>query len=156
MQVVNLSRSGARPRDVLDTQPPPALLQALERPPHVVTVAIGGNDLAGYDAALPAAQAAQLADGLPAGAYVADAPSFMHGRWERDSRQAADLLTAAAARRGLRPVALHEAQQARVAGDADRLRRGLVPPERPRPPRVGGRLLDEARVRPPATGSTGW
>ena len=38
---------------------------------------------------------------------------FMHGRWERASRQAAGLLAAAAVRRGLRPVALHDAQQAR-------------------------------------------
>ena len=38
----------------------------------------------------------------------------MHGRWERDSRQAANLLAAAAAgRHGLWPVALHDAQQAR-------------------------------------------
>ena len=37
----------------------------------------------------------------------------MHGRWERDSRHAADLLAAAAVRSGLRPVALHDAQQAR-------------------------------------------
>ena len=37
----------------------------------------------------------------------------MHGRWERAARQAADLLAAAAGRRGLRTVALHAAQQAR-------------------------------------------
>lgn len=111
VEVVNLSRSGARMRDVLDVQLP--ALAALGRTPDVVTVAIGGNDIAAYDRARFAEQADRLADALPDGAYVADAPYFMHGRWERDSRHAADLLTAAAARRGLRPVALHDAQQAR-------------------------------------------
>jgi acyl-CoA thioesterase I len=43
---------------------------------------------------------------------VADAPYFMHGRWERDARQAADLLRRSAAERDLRPVALHEALRA--------------------------------------------
>lgn len=111
VEVVNLSRSGARLHDVLDVQLP--ALAALDRTPDVVTVAIGGNDIARYDRALFAALADQLAGALPDGAYVADAPYFMHGRWERDSREAADLLAAAAVRRGLRPVALHDAQQAR-------------------------------------------
>ncbi len=43
VQVVNLSRSGARIRDVLDTQLP--ALAALDRTPDLVTVAIGGNDV---------------------------------------------------------------------------------------------------------------
>jgi lysophospholipase L1-like esterase len=33
----------------------------------------------------------------------------MHGRWERDAQQAADLVTASATESGLRPVPLHEA-----------------------------------------------
>lgn len=111
VEVVNLSRSGARLDDVLDTQLP--ALAALGRRPHVVTVAIGGNDIASYSRTLFAEQADRLAAALPDGAYVADAPDFMHGRWGRDSRQAADLLAAAAVRRGLRPVALHDAQRAR-------------------------------------------
>lgn len=111
VEVVNLSRSGARLADVLDTQLP--TLSALGRTPDVVTVAIGGNDLAAYDRALFAAQADRLADGLPDGAYVADAPWFMHGRWERDAQQASRLLRDAAVRRGLQPVALHEAQRTR-------------------------------------------
>jgi lysophospholipase L1-like esterase len=111
VEVVNLSRSGARLADVLHTQLP--ALTALGRTPHVVTVAVGGNDIVPFDRALFAEQADRLADALPDGAYVADAPYFMHGRFERDSRDAADLLAAAAVRRGLRPVALHDAQQTR-------------------------------------------
>ena len=111
VEVVNLSRSGARMADVLDVQL--TALSALGRAPDVVTVAIGGNDVVGYDPVLFGEQADRLADALPEGAYVGDAPYFMHGRWERDARHAADLLAAAAVRHGLRPVALHDAQQAR-------------------------------------------
>ena len=111
IEVVNLSRSGARLDDVLDTQLP--ALAALGRRPYVVTVAIGGNDIASYSQKLFTEQADRLAAALPDGAYVADAPYFMHGRWGRDSRQAADLLAASAVHRGLRPVALHDAQRAR-------------------------------------------
>lgn len=111
VEVVNLSRSGARLGNVLDTQLP--ALAALGRRPDVVTVAIGGNDIASYNRTLFAEQTDRLAAALPDCAYVADAPYFMHGRWERHSQQAADLLAAAAVRRGLRPVALHDAQRAR-------------------------------------------
>jgi len=108
--VVNLSRSGARIRDVLDTQLP--ALDALDRTPDVVTVAVGGNDVRAYDSTAFAAEAGRLAAALPAGAYVADAPYFMHGRWERDADQAAALLKASAVEQDLRPVPLHDALQA--------------------------------------------
>lgn len=107
VQVVNLSRSGARIGDVLDTQLP--ALARLGRDPDVLTVAIGGNDIRTYNRATFDAETDKLTAALPAGAYVADAPYFMHGRWERDSQQAADLVRQSAVERGLRPVALHEA-----------------------------------------------
>lgn len=110
VEVVNLSKSGARISDVLDTQLP--ALAALGRTPAVLTVGIGGNDIRAYDRATFAAQTDRLTAALPAGTYVADAPYFMHGRWERDAQQAADLLKTSAAKRGLRPVALHEALRA--------------------------------------------
>ena len=110
VQVVNLSKSGARISDVLDTQLP--ALAALGRTPDVVTVAIGGNDVRAYDQATFAGEADRLVAALPAGAYVADAPYFMHGRWERDAEQAAALLQQEVADAGLRPVPLHEALKA--------------------------------------------
>jgi lysophospholipase L1-like esterase len=110
VEVVNLSRSGARIGDVLDAQLP--ALDALDRTPDVVTVAIGGNDIRAYDRDTFAGQVERLTAALPAGAYVADAPYFMHGRWERDSEQAAETLRTSAAERGLRPVALHDALRA--------------------------------------------
>lgn len=42
-RVVNLSRSGGRVRDVLETQLPAVALQGLE--PRLVTVAVGANDI---------------------------------------------------------------------------------------------------------------
>ncbi len=110
VQVINLSKSGARIRDVLSTQLP--ALQALGRAPDVVTVAIGGNDIRAYDRDTFAAEAQRLTAALPAGSYVADAPYFMHGRWQRDAAQAASLLRADAEQNGLRPVGLQSALQA--------------------------------------------
>ncbi len=110
VEVVDLSRSGARISDVLDAQLP--ALAALGRAPDVVTVAIGGNDIRAYDRQTFADEARRLAAALPAGTYVADAPYFMHGHWETDAQQAADVLTSAAGARALRPVALHEALRA--------------------------------------------
>lgn len=107
VQVVNLSRSGARIRDVLDSQL--AALAALDRRPDLVTVAIGGNDVRAYEPARFAADSAALTDALPAGSYVADVPYFMHGRWESDADEAARTLTEDARDNGLRVVPLHDA-----------------------------------------------
>lgn len=110
VQVVNLSASGARIRDVLDKQLP--ALARTSRRPDVVTVAIGGNDVRAYERGRFADEVEALTSALPPGTFVADAPYFMHGRWERDAQEAADLLTASIQGRGLHPVALHEALRA--------------------------------------------
>ena len=110
VEVVNLSRSGAHLLDVVDTQL--VALGALGRVPDVLTVGVGGNDIQDYDRERFAAAADRLTAALPDGAYVADVPYFMHGRWERDAAQAAGLLRASASRAGLRPVALHAALRA--------------------------------------------
>ena len=110
MQVINLSQSGAVLGDVLDTQLP--ALAALGRSPDLLTVAIGGNDLRAYDRTAFQAQAASLTAALPAGAYVADAPYFMHGRWEEQAQQAADVLGRQTRGHDLHPVALHATQRA--------------------------------------------
>lgn len=107
VEIINLSSSGARIRDVLDTQLP--ALDGLARTPDVVTVAIGGNDVRAYDRATFADETERLTAALSAGAYVADAPYFMHGRWERNAAQAARLLRDAADAHDLRSVALHAA-----------------------------------------------
>ena len=110
VEVVNLSRSGARIDDVLDRQLP--ALSARAREPDVVTVGIGGNDVRDYDPQTFAEQADRLTAALPDGAYVADAPYFMHGRSQRDAEQAADALRRGAASRELEPVALQATMRA--------------------------------------------
>jgi acyl-CoA thioesterase I len=110
VEVVNLSRSGARISDVLDRQLP--ALEALGREPDLLTVAVGGNDVRAYDRETFARRQRGGEPLCLPGAYLADAPYFMHGRWERDAQQAADVLTDAAVAYGLQPVALHEALRA--------------------------------------------
>jgi lysophospholipase L1-like esterase len=95
VQVVNPSRSQARIRHVLERQIP--AMRALGRAPDLLTVAVGGNDVRACDRETLARQAERRAAALPPGAYLADAPYFIHGRWERDARSAAVAY-------GLRPV----------------------------------------------------
>ena len=105
VQVVNLSRSGAKVRDVVTHQ-----LPALARlRPDLVTVDVGGNDMRGYDPAGFRRDVATLVAGLPAGSVVADVPYFMHGRSQRDAAEAARTLTEQAMSRGLTVAPLHVA-----------------------------------------------
>lgn len=105
VRLVNLSASGARIGDALDRQLP--AMHGLR--PSVVTVAIGGNDVRGFDSTFFARQIERLTAALPPGTFIADVPYFMHGRWERDSQQAADVVQAHAGQHCLHVVHLHEA-----------------------------------------------
>jgi acyl-CoA thioesterase I len=107
--VVNLSRSGATIRDVVDAQLP--LLARLR--PDVVTLDVGGNDVRSYDAARFATDVGDLTSALPSGTVVADVPYFMHGRSERNARTASQILTRSAQARLLPVVALSDAQRHR-------------------------------------------
>ena len=107
VQVINLSRSGATVRDVLHDQVP--VLAGLT--PDVVTVGVGGNDLRDYDGVAFDAEVAKLVAALPPGTVIADAPWFMHGRWERDALQASAVVTRRAHAAGLAVVPLHSAQR---------------------------------------------
>ena len=109
VQVVNLSRSGARVRDVVDDQLP--RLAALR--PDLVTVGVGGNDIRGYDADRYERDVTALVDGLPAGAVIADTPYFMHGAAQRDADRAAAAVTHLAEQRGLVVAPLQEAMRRR-------------------------------------------
>ena len=105
VQVVNLSRSGARVAEVIRTQLP--RLRRLH--PDVVTVAIGGNDVRSYVAADFARDVSTLTAQLPPGTAIADVPYFMHGWWERNAAEAADVVRRSAERHGLTIVPLHDA-----------------------------------------------
>lgn len=109
VQVVNLSRSGARLADLVQDQLP--MLAALS--PDVVTVDIGGNDVVVYDAERFSGLVCELTAGLPAGTYVADVPYFMHGHWERRAAETGHVLAGCAEENDLRVVRLHDAEQGR-------------------------------------------
>lgn len=111
VEVVNLSHSGARLADLIHNQLPKLAGLA----PDVVTVDIGGNDVLAYDADAFSTLVCELTAGLPTGAYVADVPYFMHGRWERRAAEAGHLLAGCAEEHGLFVVGLHDAEQARGA-----------------------------------------
>lgn len=111
VQLVNLSVSGARVRDVVEVQLP----QLADLRPDVVTVGVGGNDLRRYDEATYRADLEALAVGLPAGTVVADVPYFMHGRFQRDASSAAALLCERASGAGMRVAPVHAAMQRRGA-----------------------------------------
>ena len=112
VQVVNLSRSGATVRDLVEEQLP----RLLELRPDVVTVAIGGNDVRSYRPERFDADIEELTAALPPGTFVADVPWFMHGRWAQRSEQAAATVAAHARAHGLRVVPLHASMSARGPG----------------------------------------
>ncbi|HET9442488.1 MAG TPA: SGNH/GDSL hydrolase family protein [Acidimicrobiales bacterium] len=109
VQVVNLSRSGARVRDVVDDQLP--ALAGLR--PDLVTVTVGANDLGRYQRARFRADVDELLAGLPPNTVIGDVPWFMHGGAGRNSGEAAEWLAARAAERDLAVAGLHEAMRRR-------------------------------------------
>lgn len=104
VQVLNLSRSGARVHDVVTEQLP--RLAGLS--PDLVTVAVGANDLGKYDAARFRADVDTLIAGLPPGTVVGDVPWFMHGGTGRTSDEAAAYVETQARARGLPVARLHD------------------------------------------------
>ena len=109
VQVINLSSSGARIRDVVEEQLP--ALAGLR--PDLITVDVGGNDLRQYDAATYRSDVSALVAGLPKGAVVADIPYFMHGRAQRDANEAAAFIAERATQGGLVVAPLQETMRAR-------------------------------------------
>lgn len=101
---MNLSVSGARVADVVEEQLPQ--LDGLA--PDLVTVAIGGNDVRGYEPGGFATDVNRLVAGLPPGTFVADVPHFLHGRWGTNSTQAARVVREATTEAGLVVVPLND------------------------------------------------
>lgn len=121
VQVVNLSRSGARIDDVLRDQVP----QLRGMSADLVTVAVGGNDVREFTLSTFAGQAEALVAALPPGTLIADVPYFMHGRWQDDAEQAAGIIQREAQQRGLVVVPLHEALRREGWSAVDRSRPAL-------------------------------
>ena len=94
-RLVNLSRSGARTRDVVDDQLP----RALALSPALLTAVIGGNDALRTPLEQWSRDAADLVAALPPGAVVS---TVARGVFERKTRVVNAAIRAGAAERGLR------------------------------------------------------
>jgi lysophospholipase L1-like esterase len=103
VRVVNLGVSGATVAlAVRDQLPKFAKLE-----PDIVTVSIGGNDIASFDPTRFERELATLLDALPPHAIVADLPSFHFLPAERKVRVANAIVRRLAAERGLTVAPLH-------------------------------------------------
>ncbi|MEY9954177.1 SGNH/GDSL hydrolase family protein [Leifsonia sp. EB34] len=107
VQVVNLSVSGATVALAAADQLP----RLADHTPDIVTVSIGANDIADFDAGRFREGIRRVFDALPADAIVADLPYFYLPRNERKVSVANGILREAAAERGLTVVPLHEAMR---------------------------------------------
>jgi len=108
VRVINLSVSGAKTHDLIDTQLP--LLKGLK--PDLVTLGIGGNDIKAYDSGVFEQNMKEILKHMPAQTVVADAPYFMHGKWMRDSKDMAEITTRLAHQHGLRVAKLYDEMEA--------------------------------------------
>ena len=102
-RVVNLGISGATVRMAIDSELP--AFRKLQ--PDLVTVSIGANDIARFDAERFGRDIRTLFDALPPHAIVATVPSFHFLPAEKRVRLANRIITDAAAERGLAVAPLH-------------------------------------------------
>lgn len=105
VRVVNLSQSGARLREALEAQLPK--LRRLH--PDVLTVSIGANDIAAFEADRFERELRELYSALPRHAIVADLPAFYFGPAERSVRLANEIVRRVAAESGLEVASLYAA-----------------------------------------------
>lgn len=105
VRVVNLSVSGARLREALETQVP----RLTKLTPDVITVSIGANDIATFDAVRFDREFRELADALPPHAIVADLPSFFFGDAEKRVRIANGIVHQVVGERGFTLAPLYKA-----------------------------------------------
>jgi acyl-CoA thioesterase-1 len=105
VRVVNLSVSGARLREALAVQVP----RLVKLRPDVLTVAIGANDIATFDAERFDRELRELFAVLPQHAIVGDVPSFHFPAAERKVRLANGILHQAAGEFGLTVASVYTA-----------------------------------------------
>lgn len=103
VRVVNLSISGATVGIALERELP----RLARLSPDLVTVSIGANDIANFDATRFETQITELFAALPEGSIVADLPTFYFLPAEKRVRVANGILRAAAAANDLTVVPLH-------------------------------------------------
>lgn len=89
VHIINISASGARLQDVLDSQ----LSQLANYKPDIITMEIGANDMKNYNKVQFEKQFNLILDRLPSTAVVSDLPWFGHGRHSNSSPNAIEAST---------------------------------------------------------------
>lgn len=110
VRVINLSKSGAKVKDVLDTQLP-ALEKTGLADKAVITIEIGANDMAKFDKPEFEAQTDELLGRLPSQTLISDIPYFGGSRrksLEANVLQANEIMYRLAKKHGIELVPLHE------------------------------------------------
>lgn len=110
VQTINLSKSGAKVADVLNTQYPAYEKLKLAKTP-VITVEIGANDMLSFDEKKFSSEMDQLLGKLPKTAVVSDIPYFGGTRFSKVQPQveiANSVMRKLAKKHGLRLVPLHD------------------------------------------------
>lgn len=119
VQIINLSKSGARIQDVIQDQLP----KLADYHPDVITVDIGGNDIADFEATKFKRQFTDLIGKLPKNTIIADIPYFGgrtqlplfgSGGAEKSVLVANQIINDAAKGTQVVVVPLHKATQQRV------------------------------------------
>lgn len=82
LQVINLSKSGGRVKDVIDTQLPAYEALKLKDAKPVITVEIGANDMFGFEPKRFESEMDELMKRLPKQAVISDIPSFSGSRFK--------------------------------------------------------------------------
>ena len=103
VRVVNLGISGATVRIAIEKELP----RLAKLKPDLVTVSIGANDIAGFDAVRFERDIRELYAALPAGSIVADLPSFYFLPAEKLVRVGNAIVRTVAAEHGHTVVPLH-------------------------------------------------
>ncbi len=111
LRVVNLSQSGARLREAVEKQLP--ALAKLDA--DIVTVSIGANDIAEFDAERFERELRVIYGAVPSHAIVADVPCFYFGESERRVQVANEIVRRIAAEHSLDVAPLHETTRRRTA-----------------------------------------
>lgn len=110
VKIVNLSKSGGKVRDVLDTQLPAMKQYGTDKDTRV-TIEIGANDTINFDDQRFAKEVDELMAQLPKQTVISDIPYFGHSRYrgkQANVEKANKILYAIAKQHGFTLVPLHE------------------------------------------------
>lgn len=113
VRVVNISKSGAKLKDVIDTQLP----EVEKYKAAIVTLDIGGNDIKTFDAQKYEVEISQIINKLPKGTYVSDVPYFTTRFWNNDKVDEANKIfyRMVKSRNDLKVVPLHTYTKERIS-----------------------------------------